>query len=290
MYYIDPNIFMNWLVGIILGITVLLVALTLGIGAARKTTRGPLMSYLYMLTILFGAFSAIVVGLGLRGRASANRPWHFFLDMKYQAKYTNQGGSKFFADGRGMRVPPEGTVPFDGTDYAADAGRHADPSPDFLKADARYFLGVANPTAKETQDGVQVPKPPEWKDGQLVEGYYVGRIPDAAVRRAGGWEALIRRGQQQFNVNCAVCHGASGRGGLADAAYGIVGAYGPSVAPANLHTDDVRSNPDGRLFDIITNGVRNMPAYAHQVKVQDRWAVVAYMRVLQYAHLPPAAK
>jgi mono/diheme cytochrome c family protein len=121
----------------------------------------------------------------------------------------------------------------------------------------------------------------------LVEGYYVGRIPDEAVKRAGGWEPLIRRGQQQFNVSCAVCHGASGRGGLADAAYGIVGVYGPSVAPANLHTDDVRSQPDGQLFAAITSGVRNMPAYAHQVKVQDRWAVVAYLRVLQYAHEPP---
>lgn len=290
MYYVDPNVFMNWVVGTILGVTALLVVLTLGIGAAKKKSRGPVMSYLYMLTALFGTFAAVVVVLGFRGQTSASRPWHFFLDMKYQAKYTNQGGSKFFADGRGMRLPPEGTVPFDGTDYAADAGRHGDPAADFLAADARYFRGVANPTAVETRDGVQVPKPPAWKDGQLAEGYFVGRIPDEAVRRAGGWEQLIRRGRHQFNVSCAVCHGASGRGGVADAAYGIVGAYGPSVAPANLHTDDVRAQPDGQLFHAITAGVRNMPAYAHQVTVQDRWAVVAYLRVLQYAHQPPAAK
>ena len=37
------------------------------------------------------------------------------------------------------------------------------------------------------------------------------------------------------------------------------------------------------MFNTITNGVRKMPAYAHQVKVQDRWAIVAYVRVLQYA-------
>ena len=105
-----------------------------------------------------------------------------------------------------------------------------------------------------------------------------------------GWEPLIRRGQYQFNVNCAVCHGTSGRGGTADAAYGIVGAYNLSVAPSNLHADDLRSQPDGQLFNTITGGVRNMPAYAHQVGVQDRWAVIAYLRVLQYAHQPPAAK
>jgi mono/diheme cytochrome c family protein len=287
MYYVDPNVFMNWVVGIILGVTALLVILTLGLGASKKRSRGPVMSYLYMLTALFGTFTAVVIVLGFRGRISENRPWHFFLDMKYQAKYTNQGGSKFFADGRGMRLPPEGTVPFDGTDYAADAGRHTEPDPDFLKADARYYQGVANPTARETKDGVQVPKPPEWKGGQLVEGYFVGRIPDEAVKRAGGWEPLIRRGQHQFNVNCAVCHGASGRGGAADAAYGIVGAYGLTAAPSNLHADDIRSQPDGQLFNTITAGVRNMPAYAHQVNVQDRWAVIAYVRVLQYAHQPP---
>ena len=286
MYYVDPNAFMNWVVAIILGITAILAVATVVV-AARRRPHGPALSYLYTLTALFGTFAAVVLVLGLRGRTSGSRPWHFFLDMKYQAKYTNQGGSKFFADGRGMRLPPEGTVPFDGTDYASDAGRHTDPHPDFLAADARYYRGVANPTARETRDGAEVPKGPEWKDGQLVEGYYVGRIPDEAVRRAGGWESLIRRGQQQFNVNCAVCHGTSGRGGTADAAYGIVGAYGLSVAPSNLHADDVRSQPDGQLFNTITGGVRNMPAYAHQVRVQDRWAVIAYLRVLQYAHQPP---
>ena len=285
MYYVDPNAFMNWVVAIILATTALLAVFTVAVATRRR--RGPALSYLHMLTALFGTFTAVVLVLGFRGRTSAYRPWHFFLDMKYQAKYTNQGGSRFFADGRGMRLPPEGTVPFDGTDYATDAGRHTDPNPDFLQADARYYHGVANPTAKEAREGVQVPKGPEWKDGQLVEGYHVGRIPDEAVKRAGGWESLIRRGQYQFNVNCAVCHGTSGRGGTADAAYGIVGAYGLSVAPSNLHSDDVRSQPDGQLFDTITHGVRNMPAYAHQVKVQDRWAVIAYLRVLQYAHQPP---
>jgi hypothetical protein len=45
----------------------------------------------------------------------------------------------------------------------------------------------------------------------------------------------------------------------------------------------IMAQPDGQLFDTITNGVRNMPGYGHHVKVQDRWAIVAYVRVLQYA-------
>ena len=65
---------------------------------------------------------------------------------------------------------------------------------------------------------------------------------------------------------------------------------GLSVAPANVVMPEVQAQPDGQLFNTITNGVRTMPAYAHQVRVQDRWAVVAYLRVLQYAAGNPAAE
>ena len=238
-----------------------------------------------MLSELFGIFTVVVVILGFRGQRSDNRPWHFFLDMKYQPKYTSQGQSKCYADGRSNRLPPEGTVPFDGTDYAADAGRHAGPNADFLRPDRRYFFGVADPAAvTKDKDGVVLPNRPAWKDDKLVgEGYFVNHIPEEAVAKAGGWEPLIKQGRQQFNLNCAVCHGSSGRGGGADIAYGVVGAYGLSVPPSNVTTANIQAQPDGELFQTIANGVRNMPGYGHQVKVQDRWAIVAYLRVLQYA-------
>jgi mono/diheme cytochrome c family protein len=35
------------------------------------------------------------------------------------------------------------------------------------------------------------------------------------------------------------------------------------------------------MYDVITNGVRNMPPYAQQISVRDRWAIVAYVRALQ---------
>ena len=117
--------------------------------------------------------------------------------MKYQPKYTSQGQSKFFADGRSNRLPPENTIPFDGTDYTADAGRHDEPNPDFLKGDRRYYFGIANADAKtKDADGVEVFNKPQWKDGKLAgEGYFVNHIPPLAVERAGGWEPLIRRGR-----------------------------------------------------------------------------------------------
>lgn len=287
MYMIDANLFMNWVLGTALATGGFVLALTLGLAAYGKK-RGPLMSYLYMLTGLFGAFAVVVAVLGFRGKKSDSRPWHVFLDMKYQPKYTSQGQSRFFADGRSNRLPPEGTIPFDGTDYAADAGRHTDPNPDFVRYDRRYYFGVADPDAKD-KDGA--PAKPQWKDGRLAgEGFYVNHIPEEAVARAGGWEPLIRRGREQFNVHCAVCHGASGRGQGGDAAHGVVGSYGLSVAPSNLMGADIQAQADGQIFAAITNGVRNMPAYAHQVKVQDRWAVVAYLRVLQYAAGNPAVE
>src|SRR3954471_21886769 len=143
MYYVDANVFMNWVVGIILVTGTLLLIITAVLSITRGRS-GRVMSYLYMLTALFGCFGVAVAVLGFRGRTSGDRPWHFFLDMKYQPKYTPQGPSRYFADGRSSRLPPEGTVPFDGTDYAADAGSHGGPNPDFLKADKRYYFGIAN--------------------------------------------------------------------------------------------------------------------------------------------------
>ncbi|MBX9623206.1 MAG: cytochrome c [Gemmataceae bacterium] len=289
MYYVDANVFMNWTVGLVLAAAVVLLITTVFLSSYRGR-RGRLMSYLYMLTALFGCFGLVVAALGFRGQHSAARPWHLFLDMKYQPKYTAQGGSDFFPDGRAMRLPVEGTIPYDGTDYAADAGVHAGPKPDFLKADRRYYGGVADPTATESKDGVTVPKDPTWADGQMTEAYFVARIPDAAVERAGGWEPLLKRGRQQFNVHCAACHGESGRGGVGAEAYGIVGAYGLSVAPANLTAELFRSQPDGQLYNTVANGKGSMPGYGHQVLVQDRWAIVSYIRVLQYAHNPPGGR
>jgi mono/diheme cytochrome c family protein len=277
MYYVDSNTFMNGVVAVTLATAVLLLVLSVLLTAARgRGGRG--MSYLYMLTAEFACFALVVCVLGFRGQHSGWRPWHFFLDMKYQPKYTPQGESKFFADGRSMRTPVEGTVPFDGTDYAADAGFHAGPHADFLKADPRYYRGLADAAWKTGA----TPKDPEWKDGTLVEGTFVGRIPDVAVANAGGWDALLKRGREQFGVHCAACHGMSGRGGIGTDAHGIVGAYGLSVAPADVTAALYRSQPDGQLFHTIGHGKGSMPGYGHQVRVADRWAIVGHLRVLQY--------
>ena len=288
MYAIDANTLMNTAWAVVLCTALLLLAVTLV--SAWLGRRGRVMSYLYMFTALFTAFAVVAAVLGVRGQRSDARPWHFFLDMKYQPKYTSQGQSDYFTDGRSSRLPPPGTVPFDGANYAADAGTHDAPAPDFLQADKRYYAGIANPDAKaRDKDGIELPAKPKWEGGKLTgEGYWVNHIPPQAVEQAGGWEPLLSRGRLMFNRHCAVCHGASGRGGGGEVAYGIVGAAGLSVPPAHLLTPSVQSQPDGQLYNTITNGVRQMPGYGHQIiQPLDRWAIVAYIRELQFAYGNP---
>jgi mono/diheme cytochrome c family protein len=90
--------------------------------------------------------------------------------------------------------------------------------------------------------------------------------------------ALLTRGHQRYDIYCAPCHDSagSGKGTVVQRDAGL-------IPPPSYHDDRVRSMPMGQFFDIISNGVRNMPAYAKQIPVDDRWAIAAHIRVLQYS-------
>jgi hypothetical protein len=91
---------------------------------------------------------------------------------------------------------------------------------------------------------------------------------------------LLRRGQQRFTINCAPCHGQLGDGN------GITRKIGAMAVVANLHDKRMVSMTDGELFWVIANGRGAlMPAYGANVTVEDRWAVVAYLRALQLSQL-----
>jgi hypothetical protein len=51
--------------------------------------------------------------------------------------------------------------------------------------------------------------------------------------------------------------------------------------PPSLHAEPQRSQPLGYYFDVMTNGFGVMPDYRAQVTPEDRWAIAAYLRVLQ---------
>lgn len=85
---------------------------------------------------------------------------------------------------------------------------------------------------------------------------------------------VLARGQQRYNVFCAPCHGLAGDGN------GVVVQRG-FPAPPSLHQDRLRDAPVGHYFDVITNGFGRMYPYDYRIPVEDRWAIVAYIRALQ---------
>ncbi len=112
-----------------------------------------------------------------------------------------------------------------------------------------------------------------WSDAQET---WALTVPDAVVGGFGGMRQLLERGEDRYGIYCTPCHGVSGEGD------GPVPtrAAGP-IRPPTLHGDRVRHMPDGQVFATVTNGVRNMPAYGHMLSVEDRWAIVGYVRALE---------
>ena len=98
--------------------------------------------------------------------------------------------------------------------------------------------------------------------------------------------AVMDRGQERFNIYCSPCHGRGGDGN------GMIPSRGLRHPPS-FHTDALRNAKTGHFFDVMTNGFGAMPSYAVQVPVNDRWAIIAYIRALQLSRngtindLPP---
>jgi mono/diheme cytochrome c family protein len=91
-------------------------------------------------------------------------------------------------------------------------------------------------------------------------------------------EELMARGKQRFEIYCLPCHGPVGDGA------GIVKKYGYATI-RSLHEKIVVAQPDGELFNTITHGKATMFPYGSQISIEDRWAIVAYVRALQRSRL-----
>jgi len=97
-------------------------------------------------------------------------------------------------------------------------------------------------------------------------------------------DALMQRGQERFGVYCSPCHGLSGYGDgmIARRAEELAQTETSSwIPPTSYHTDTVRKRPVGHIFNTISNGIRSMPSYRAQIPINDRWAIVSYVRALQ---------
>jgi mono/diheme cytochrome c family protein len=100
---------------------------------------------------------------------------------------------------------------------------------------------------------------------------------------------LLRRGQNRYEIYCMPCHSPAGDGD------GLIARRG-FPHPPSYHSDRLRQAPDRHIFDVISNGYGIMYSYADRVAPPDRWAIVAYIRVLQLSQhadakkLPPDAR
>ena len=213
---------------------------------------------------------AVVISLaGFRGGRSTRPPIEVFPDMVRQIKVRPQAPLGFFADGRGMRPPVAGTVPIG--------------------------YEMPNPQAASSPGAPLTPNPAHEQD-RLA--FSVGADYQNTGKMGATWGTgiplpvnaeLMQRGEQRFNINCAICHGPTAAGN------GIVKQYGMATI-VSLVDERIRNMSDGEIFNTITHGKNTMFGYGHNVTVNDRWAIIAYLRALQRsqnatpADVPPEAR
>jgi mono/diheme cytochrome c family protein len=187
---------------------------------------------------------ALCGGLSLsacRGGDSEQPPVHLIhnMDTQEKGKAYRRDTSGLFADGRVMRAPVEGTV-----------------AQGELDDDDVLYEGVnekKEPT-KAFPDAVKTD----------------GKIPDS----------LADRGHLRYNIYCTPCHGAEGDGHGAVAGLALDGGPRLLVPPPAFTSERLMGMVAGQLYSAIKNGVNagNMPSYASQIPVADRWAIIAYVR------------
>jgi mono/diheme cytochrome c family protein len=91
--------------------------------------------------------------------------------------------------------------------------------------------------------------------------------------------AVLARGQDRFNIYCSPCHSRVGNG------QGMIVARG-FPHPPDYKIARLRGAPIGHFVDVMTHGYGVMYSYASRVPPEDRWAIAAYIRVLQSRNRP----
>jgi mono/diheme cytochrome c family protein len=194
---------------------------------------------------------AILAIAGLRydhgGGPARKPPLEFFPDMDRQPKLRPQTHNSFFNDGLSSRLPVEGAVP------------RTEPRLVNGELVSNYENSPLRETALNTG---KIPGTTNWIE--------LSPLPIT--------ESLLKRGQDRYTIYCAVCHSPAGDG------KGITGKYG-MVGMANFHDKRLVLMADGEIFNTITHGKNLMGSYAAQIEIEDRWAIIAYLRALQRGHL-----
>ncbi|MBL4590841.1 MAG: c-type cytochrome [Phycisphaerales bacterium] len=230
----------------------------------HETTQRNTLHAVGILALLTAVLVAPMTGC--RGDRTDKPPHQFFPDMDDQPKLKPQSGSNFYADGQSQRSRVPGTVPFGDNTYSSDdapawAEGLIQNQNDALKGDESYYFGLVAGT----------------------DDQYVQRMPMKVT------QDVLLRGQERFDIFCAMCHGYDAKGGQS----GEVGRLF-AVPPSNLldpkyldRTGELGS--DGYLFHVMRDGLwtptgdLRMPSYSHAIDEKDAWSIVSYIRALQTA-------
>lgn len=209
-------------------------------------------------------------------------------DMDYQAKLKTQTATPLFANTRAMRARVEGTVPRGALDESLPYYQGIEPGGQiatsrgvpatFVNLQTQDQASSAGGTGEqqETEGGAQAPEGGDAAAAQAPpEPDWVDEFPLTVT------EDLMQRGRARYDIYCAACHGLTGDGDGLVAQRALSLRQGTWAQPLSFHVADVRNQPVGRIFNTISNGIRKMPAYKEQIPVEDRWAIVLYVKALQ---------
>jgi mono/diheme cytochrome c family protein len=134
---------------------------------------------------------------------------------------------------------------------------------------------IARGTPLQTVGGPVYP----YEDAPVNTGRVTGTTNFVETNPLSVTGGLLRRGRERYDIYCASCHGAVGDGN------GILKKTGAMPAVASLDDKRIVEMADGEIFSTITGGKNLMAAYGPIVPVEDRWAVIAYLRALQLSRL-----
>ncbi len=208
------------------------------------------MRYFLLLFLVSGIGLAGICGF--RGSLSRRPPIELFPDMVRQNKVRPQTPSDFFPDQWSSRLIPANTV------------AHSGP----YQLNGETILVDGKPVYP-------------YEDSPVNTGRIPGTTNWAPVNPLPISRQLLERGQQRYQINCMPCHGPDGDG------KGITSKYN-MFSMANFHDKRLIDMADGEIFNTITQGKNLMGAYGPNVAVQDRWAIIAYVRALERSQLATA--
>jgi mono/diheme cytochrome c family protein len=153
-----------------------------------------------------------------------------------------------------------------------------------------YFPDMFYSTAYETNS-----KNPNFDDGSTMRVPVPGTVPrdftpfeytaDPQSRIKAGNELknpflptseVLTQGKKVYSTFCIGCHGIEGEG---DGQLFTSGLY--PLKPLSISGINAIKLKDGEIFHTITLGIRSMGSHGSQIRPDDRWRLVLYIRKLQ---------